>query len=654
MVSSPDSGCSNRPSTRASVAPSRTSPASARPPTRSSTASTRSVLPAPVSPVMAVSPGPSTRLRSATIPRSTTCSSTSIPPLPVGEAEFGLQDLVEVAGTERDDARGAGAAPARDGVAGGELAQLAAVGREDHAAVVAHGEAQHLFGGEHQRAVEEHVRRDRSEEQTAVSRRHDGAACRERVRGGAGGRGDDHAVGRVGGEEGAVDVDLEPHQASGVHLLEHGFVEREPTTLRRAYRLDRDLEHHALGDLVVARDETVERVLEVGGLDLGEVAHLPHVHAEHGDARLVGGVDRAQHGAVAAERDHDVEVGRVEIGAALALRDAHLDVVGAEAGRRLGHELRGLLAIGVRHEADAADAHAPGNASSRRSSSSAGPRASQRTRNSTLPSAPFSGDAITSSTWRPASRRPSRTSCSTARCTAGSRTTPPLPMRARPASNCGFTSSTRSPSGAVQRASAGATVTSEMNERSATVRSTAPPRSLGSRWRTLARSRTVTRGSSRSDQASWPRPTSTASTCTAPAWRRQSVKPPVEAPASRARRPRASTSKRSSAAASFSPPRDTKRGGSPVIWMGSSAATSRVGAGAGLPPTRTRPAAIASTAWRRLPSIPRRTSSASSRRRTVTGAEYATSLPPSLASARSVPAIGRRRTRTPDRTPPVS
>jgi len=70
------------------------------------------------------------------------------------------------------------------------------------------------------------------------------------------------------------------------------------------------------------------------------------------------------------------------------------------------------------------------------------------------------------------------------------------------ASTGGFTRSTRSPSAFVQRASAGATVTSEMKERSATVRSTGPPRSSGPRWRTLVRSRTVTRGSSRNDQAS--------------------------------------------------------------------------------------------------------------------------------------------------------
>ena len=101
------------------------------------------------------------------------------------------------------------------------------------------------------------------------------------------------------------------------------------------------------------------------------------------------------------------------------------------------------------------------------------------------------------------------------------------------------------------------------------------------------------------------------------------MNPPVDAPASRARRSRTVTANRSSPAANFSPPRDTNRGGSPTTWIGSPTPTSRAGACAGLPPTRTRPAAIASTACRRLPSSPRRTSSVSSRRRTVTGAGYA-------------------------------
>src|SRR5918992_4377475 len=81
------------------------------------------------------------------------------------------------------------------------------------------------------------------------------------------------------------------------------------------------------------------------------------------------------------------------------------------------------------------------------------------------------------------------------------------------------------------------------------------------RWRAFTPSSTTTRGLLRTRSWSCARPTSSAITRSAPRWRRTSVKPPVEAPTSRARRPAGSTSSASSAWSSFSPPRETKRGG---------------------------------------------------------------------------------------------
>src|SRR5262249_31510643 len=117
------------------------------------------------------------------------------------------------------------------------------------------------------------------------------------------------------------------------------------------------------------------------------------------------------------------------------------------------------------------------------------------------------------------------------------RTTPPLPTRSLPTSNCGLTRSTKSASGLAQAISAGSTRPSEMNERSAVTRSGAGATCSGRNWRTLTRSSTVTRSSVRNAQASWPYPTSTAMTCAAPARSRTSVNPPVDAPASRHLRP---------------------------------------------------------------------------------------------------------------------
>ncbi len=88
---------------------------------------------------------------------------------------------------------------------------------------------------------------------------------------------------------------------------------------------------------------------------------------------------------------------------------------------------------------------------------------------------------------------------------SGLRTTPPLPRRSLPTSNCGLTISTRSASGAAQRTSAGSTRPSGMKDRSPTTRSAGWP-SIGSSVssRTLVRSLTTTRSSLCSDQASCP------------------------------------------------------------------------------------------------------------------------------------------------------
>ena len=104
------------------------------------------------------------------------------------------------------------------------------------------------------------------------------------------------------------------------------------------------------------------------------------------------------------------------------------------------------------------------------------------------------------------------------RAQAVARTTPPGPSRSLPTSNCGLTISTRSPSAAVtaeQRLRAPGEgderqVGHHQVDRSPVhVRRSAPGRWSGRRRRT--------RGSVRSGRASWPCPTSTATTCRQPA-----------------------------------------------------------------------------------------------------------------------------------------
>ena len=256
-----------------------------------------------------------------------------------------------------------------------------------------------------------------------------------------------------------------------------------------------------------------------------------------------------------------------------------------------------VLACAVRDQADRAQAHGPTTAS--RGWRRRGPGhgvAPHEELDVAVGAAQRRGHGVDH--VRPGVARPSRTSWSTARWTSGSRTIPPLPTRARPASNCGFTSRTRSASGRCERASVGRD-RDQRDERQVGDgdRSTGPPRSPRSSARTLVRSSTVdTRGSWRSDHASCPRPTSTATTCAAPRCSRQSVNPPVDAPTSSARRPRTST-------------REARRaGGQLLAAAGDEAGSGRRSAGSapprppagpgpgGAPPTRTRPATIASTA----------------------------------------------------------
>ena len=93
-----------------------------------------------------------------------------------------------------------------------------------------------------------------------------GPAGRERVGRRPGGGGDDQAVGGVGGEELAVDLDGEAHRVAHRRLLEHRLVEGEvrPSAAPSA-RSTRDREQHPLLDAVLAGEEPLEGVAVLGG-----------------------------------------------------------------------------------------------------------------------------------------------------------------------------------------------------------------------------------------------------------------------------------------------------------------------------------------------------------------------------------------------------
>ena len=161
----------------------------------------------------------------------------------------------------------------------------------------------------------------------------------------------------------------------------------------------------------------------------------------------------------------------------VGLRDAHLDAVALEPRHHLRRPARGPpVAIAVRHQPDRLQrarspliACASATAASSASAVTVGSRlarveqeldvargAAQRRRHR--------GDHPDARDRRARARR-RRAPRGAPRDRARSRRGSPA---ARPASNCGFTSSTSSASGVVSRASAGPTSVSEMNERSAT------------------------------------------------------------------------------------------------------------------------------------------------------------------------------------------
>ena len=141
-----------------------------------------------------------------------------------------------------------------------------------------------------------------------MARRDDRATGRQGVRGRAGGRGHDQAVGGVGGEEGAVEVHPQAHGVAHRGLLEHRLVERDrrrPDRARPSARSTRTASSIRSSTSASPAEPAGERLLPVGGVDLGEVAELADVDPD--DRHVVRGdeVDRAQHRAVAAEaQDH--------------------------------------------------------------------------------------------------------------------------------------------------------------------------------------------------------------------------------------------------------------------------------------------------------------------------------------------------------------
>ena len=249
-------------------------------------------------------------------------------------------------------------------------------------------------------------------------------------------------------------------------------------------------EQHPLLDGALAGEEALDGGPGAGGLDVGEVAHLADVDADdrHAVRRPPG---RRCAASCRRRRGSRPRRGPSPSDVLVAAR--------ARPARRCRRRAAGCAPRGPRPASQAAASRArsaawralvvehearPRPSASRRFGDRGvdarrrrrAPRrcagARRAARNSTLPSAPVSGDAMAPMMAAPSCSSAAATSSSTRRHTAGSVITPrPRDASSRPASNCGFTRSTRSAPGAASASTGGSTVRREMNDRSATTRS---------------------------------------------------------------------------------------------------------------------------------------------------------------------------------------
>src|SRR5581483_9481841 len=443
-----------------------------------------------------------------------------------------------------------------------------------------------------------------------------GAAVGEVVAGGAGRRRRDQPV--------AADVaDLLAGDAVGELGHRVGRPARERDVVQGRRRPPGDLEPRHLEHLELARERAAEAGRELLALDRRQEPDPPEVHGEHRHRGSSVPLQAAQDGAVAAE--HEAEAGVVGEGVHDRQPVDHPQLLGLVGGadeapaggprgfRGRAHRLdlrRGAVGKEDRSPRRRRRRHAVAQGSTSRIAASRAasgrPPMTQWMNVSRLPFGPASPDGAKPAGSRPAPCAARAAAASASRRLAAERTTPPLPTRRGSSSNWGLTSASTSPAGARQAAIAGRTLASEMNDTSTVASDGAKGSASGRRWRAFVRSITTTRGSWRSAQSSWPRPTSSAITRAAPRFSRQSVKPPVEAPTSRQSRPATSTPSASRALASFSPPREAKRRPSSTISSASSATSWPGFTSLGpLGPSRTRPARIEAAASLRERARPR-------------------------------------------------
>ena len=160
---------------------------------------------------------------------------------------------------------------------------------------------------------------DRRDDHRLDAGHHDRPAGAERIRGGAGRRGDDDAVGAVGPDVLALDVDVDPDHARDAALVHHDVVQRDrcrrarsrPSRLRStATSARRGSVTYRPATSASSAGSSVSRVAVVQEADPAEV------DAEDGISRAAEEPRAAEQRAVAAEGEQGVELDALEVEAA--------------------------------------------------------------------------------------------------------------------------------------------------------------------------------------------------------------------------------------------------------------------------------------------------------------------------------------------------
>src|ERR1035437_5410080 len=375
----------------------------------------------------------------------------------------------------------------------------------------------------------------------------------EGVSGGTGRGGHHHAIAAEGGQRPSINLegDLEHPFTGGLlhrHLVECPAPGEDLPVVGR-----RDVQGHPFLDDVVPGDNPLDGLDELLPLCFGQESYVPQVDPEQrslGPPRQGG---TAQDRAVTAKHTDQLTapsrirgVDRDDVRA--PAQNGRLGCIGQQGNlktccmklvRDIPGELLGFDPTWVGNEQDTAGhvgASVDKVAASSVTCAVVNPcsgRGVNHSRYSAFPVVPRMGLAHKALACRPAAVAAATTSSITRARLTADRTIPALPSRSRPTSNWGFTRSTRSPDGSTRSRRTGRTSRTEMKLRSATSSSAGPPRPPARASRMLRPERSITRGSPASSWASWPWPTSMATTSRAPCRNKTCVNPPAAAPTSK-------------------------------------------------------------------------------------------------------------------------